>query len=57
MTDLLLVHNGAERFTWGQTDLNADGEVRKRYIAALRAADAKNYANLFDFVRNTPKTN
>ena len=56
MTDLLLVHNGAERFTWGKTDLNADGGVRKRYIAALRAADAKNYAILFDFVRNTPKT-
>ncbi len=55
MTDLLLVQNGADRFTWGKANLNSDGEARDRYISALRAADAKNYASLFDFVRDTPK--
>lgn len=53
MTDLLLVHNGAERFTWGAGDLISNtSEVRKRYISALRIADEKIYEPLFDFVRS-----
>lgn len=52
MTDLLLVRNGAERFTWGAGDLINDGEVRKRYISALRSADERNYGPLFGFVRS-----
>jgi len=52
MTDLLLVQNGAERFTWGKGDLNSEGASRARYISALRAADAKDYARLFGFVRS-----
>lgn len=51
MTDLLLVQNGKDRFTWGGEDLNRNGEVRDRYISALRAADAKDYTSLFGFVR------
>lgn len=52
MADLLLAYNGAERFTWGDGDLIDDGEVRKRYILALRAADGKDYGPLFGFVRS-----
>ena len=55
MTDLLLVQNGAERFTWGASDLVAEGKARQRYLDALRAADAKNYKPLFDFVRSQQK--
>jgi len=56
MTDLLLVQNDAERFTWGVGDLIGDGEIRHRYIRALRAADGKDYAELFRFVRTSGKT-
>jgi Fic-DOC domain mobile mystery protein B len=52
MTDLLLMRNGALRFTWGADNLNADSEIRQRYIAALRAADARDYKLLFAFVRS-----
>jgi len=51
MTDLLLVGNGAPRFSWGAGDLVHKGEVRNRYIAALQAADRRNYGLLFQFVR------
>jgi len=43
--------SGAARFTWGAGDLVAEGEVRQRYIDALRAADARDYALLLAFVR------
>lgn len=52
ITDLLLVEQGASRFTWGRGDLVAEGEVRQRYIDALRAADGKDYAPLLAFVRS-----
>ena len=52
IADLLLVQNGAERFTWGAADLLAEGEVRKAYLRALRAADAKDYGALLAFVRS-----
>ena len=52
MTDLLLVRNNADRFTWGEGDLISDSEVRKRYISGLRSADEKNYGPLFAFVRS-----
>jgi len=48
MTDLLLAREGRERFAWG-ADLNHDGEARERYIASLRAADAKDYRTLSPF--------
>jgi hypothetical protein len=53
ITDLLLTINGAPRFAWGSGQLNDDGAVRKQYIAALRAADNKNYKPLFEFVRSS----
>lgn len=51
MSDLLLVENGGTPFTWGDGDLIGDGDVRRRYIAALREADARNYQPLFEFLR------
>jgi len=51
MTDLLLKQNGSKPFNWGNSDLVVPGEVRDRYIAALRAADGRDYALLFNFVR------
>jgi len=52
MADLLLVQHGASRFSWGAGNLVADGEVRQRYLAALRAADGKDYGLLLAFVRS-----
>ena len=52
MTNLLLVYNNAELFTWGEGDLITNSEVRKRYISALRFADEKDYGPLFGFVRS-----
>ena len=53
ITDVLLRINGAERFSWGSGNLNNDNTVRDRYIAALRAADGRNYKPLFKFVRSS----
>lgn len=51
-TDLLLVAMGQPRFSWGQANLVDVGETRKAYVAALRAADAHDYAFLLAFVRS-----
>jgi Fic-DOC domain mobile mystery protein B len=48
--DLLLRAHGEPRFTWGGDDLVSAGEARERYIAALRSADARDYAPLFKFL-------
>lgn len=50
--DLLLVQQGAPRFSWGAGNLVADGDVRQGYLAALRATDAKDYGPLLVFVRS-----
>ena len=50
--DLLLVQQGASRFSWGAGNLLADGDVRQRYLVALRAADARDYGPLLAFVRS-----
>lgn len=52
MADLLLICRGAPPFTWGQSDEVTTGTTRSRYIAALRAADARDYRPLEAFVRN-----
>ena len=51
ITDLLLEQLGGKAFTWGAGDLIHPGEARERYIAALRAADAKDYSLLMNFLR------
>jgi Fic-DOC domain mobile mystery protein B len=52
IADLLLVQHGAERFSWGAGNLLAEGDVRQRYLNALRAADGRDYASLLAFVRS-----
>lgn len=51
MTDLLLVQAGQLRFTWGSKKLDTEGEVRRQYIEAMRAADKGDYSFLSIFVR------
>ncbi|MCW3787964.1 mobile mystery protein B [Plebeiibacterium sediminum] len=43
---------GLEPFTWGNGDLTSKGDVRKKYIEALRAADRHDYEPLEKFVRS-----
>ena len=57
MADLLLVANGAARFTWGAEDLISESETRQRYLDALHAADAKDYGPLPAFVWSGSKQN
>lgn len=52
MTDVLLKRQGAAAFTWGGANLESVGDARDRYLAALRAADAGDYAQLLAFVRS-----
>jgi Fic-DOC domain mobile mystery protein B len=51
-TDQLLESLGRPRFTWGSDDRLSDGEVRNRYISALRSADAGDSSALRAFVRS-----
>ena len=51
-TDVLLNRMGRERFTWGAGELESKGEIRSRYIEALKAADQYNYTKLLAFVRS-----
>ena len=50
--DLLLKSMGQERFSWGGKNLVDVGETRKRYIAALQAADGHDIEPLLEFVRS-----
>lgn len=52
LTDLVLQANGAAPFSWGRSDLEHAGTARERYLAALRAADARDIAPLIAFVRS-----
>lgn len=52
MADLLIVQNGAQRFSWGEGNPDPVGVVRHRYIEALHAADAKDYRPLLNFIRS-----
>jgi Fic-DOC domain mobile mystery protein B len=51
VADAVLLKGGAQRFTWGRGDLLGTGEVRRRYLAALRAADRYDLEPLLAFVR------
>ncbi len=50
--DLLAVRLGQPRFTWGGANLVAPAEARKRYVAALRAADDHDITPLIEFARS-----
>jgi Fic-DOC domain mobile mystery protein B len=50
MADLLLTQLAGRQFEWGRGSLVAANELRTRYIAALRAADAGDCRPLFEFL-------
>ncbi|QKK33786.1 mobile mystery protein B (plasmid) [Rhizobium indicum] len=50
--DLLAEKLGAEAFSWGSGSLADAGELRTRYIAALRAADNHDIGPLLEFARS-----
>ena len=52
IADLLIIQLGGERFSWGRGSLREPGELRKRYIAALREADNHNIEPLLKFARS-----
>src|SRR5437016_9122372 len=52
MADLLVMSLGGERFSWGSANLQDAGDLRKRYIEALRAADNHEYGPLLRFARS-----
>jgi len=49
-TDLLLREHGEERFRWGEGALIESGDARDRYVAALCAADGRDYGPLLGFL-------
>jgi len=52
-TDVLLTRQlSQQRFTWGSGIIDNAGSIRKRYIAALQAADKGDYGLLLDFVKS-----
>jgi Fic-DOC domain mobile mystery protein B len=50
--DILIMQLGGERFSWGRANLRDAGEVRRQYIAALKAADGFDIAPLMAFARS-----
>jgi Fic-DOC domain mobile mystery protein B len=52
MADLLVMERGGARFTWGSANLQAQGDVRRRYIEALQAADNHDIGPLMAFARS-----
>lgn len=52
IADLMLVQHGAERFSWGAGNLVTEGEIRQKYLDALRAGDRGDYGPLLAFVRS-----
>ena len=52
MADLLVERLGRPRFTWGSHSLVDASTTRRAYIAALQAADARDYAPLHAFARS-----
>jgi hypothetical protein len=52
MADLLIMQLGSERFTWGSANVQDAGELRKRYIESLKAADNHDLGSLLAFARS-----
>jgi Fic-DOC domain mobile mystery protein B len=50
--DMLIVRLGGSRFTWGRTNLQNTGNLRKAYIDALHAADNHDPRLLIVFARS-----
>ena len=53
VADILVASRGGEPLTWGAgANLIAAGEVRARYLSALRAADQQDFGPLLEFARS-----
>jgi Fic-DOC domain mobile mystery protein B len=52
LVDALLAERRARPFTWGSGDLAGTGELRARYLTALRRADTGDLSALLAFVRS-----
>lgn len=52
MADLLVERLGGEPFSWGGGKLTDVGQLRAKYIAALKAADGHDIGPLLDFARS-----
>lgn len=53
VADVIVAARGGAELSWGaQVDLVATGEVRRRYIEAVRLADGGEYAALLAFARS-----
>lgn len=53
MADLCVAARGGEELTWAAGgDIEAAGEIRKRYIEAIKLADAGDYGPLVAFARS-----
>jgi len=52
MADLVIERLGGEPFSWGGASLADEGELRARYVAALRAADNHDPTALIAFARS-----
>jgi Fic-DOC domain mobile mystery protein B len=52
MADLLVMRLGGERFSWGSANLQAAGDLRERFITALKAADNDDIGQLLTFARS-----
>jgi Fic-DOC domain mobile mystery protein B len=52
MADLLVMQSGGVRPTWGSANLQQAGDVRKRYIESLKAADDHDMGPLLAFARS-----
>jgi Fic-DOC domain mobile mystery protein B len=50
--DLLVMRLGMQRFSWGRESLRDAGTARRRYIAALQAADHHDIGPLLEFARS-----
>jgi Fic-DOC domain mobile mystery protein B len=52
IADLLVMNLGSERFSWGSTNLQDAGAMRRRYISALQCADNHDINPLLAFARS-----
>ena len=52
MADLFVMSLGGERFSWGSASLQVAGDLRRRYIATLQAADNHDIVALLEFARS-----
>jgi fido (protein-threonine AMPylation protein) len=52
MADLLVQQLGGQPFSWGRGSLKTVGELRKRYVEALKAADNHDIQSLIEFARS-----